>query len=48
MPPFLQRVTPEDIRLRFFAPIKTFTDATIARFTEIDDARAMAFVAIEQ
>jgi acetyltransferase len=47
-PPFLQRVTPEDMRLRFFAPVKTFTHAMIARFTQIDYARAMAFVAIEQ
>jgi acetyltransferase len=47
-PPFLQQVTPEDMRLRFFAPVKTFTHAMIARFTQIDYARAMAFVAIEQ
>ena len=31
-----------------FAPVKTFTHAMIARFTQIDYARAMAFVAIEQ
>ncbi len=47
-PPFLQRVTAEDLRLRFFAPVREFTHAFIARFTQIDYARAMAFVAIEE
>lgn len=45
-PPFLRQVTPEDLRLRFFAPVKEFSHAFIARFTQIDYARAMAFVAI--
>jgi acetyltransferase len=43
---FLRHVTPEDLRLRFFAPIKEFSHAFIARFTQIDYARAMAFMAI--
>ena len=47
-PAFLQEVTPEDLRLRFFAPIKEFSHAFIARFTQIDYARAMAFVAIHE
>jgi len=47
-PPFLSRVTPDDLRLRFFAPIKDVSHAFIARFTQIDYARAMAFVAIEK
>jgi acetyltransferase len=46
-PPFLQKVTAEDLRLRFFAPIKQFSHAFIARFTQIDYARAMAFVVID-
>jgi acetyltransferase len=46
--PFFAGVTPEDLRLRFFAPIKTLSHTLIARFTQIDYARAMAFVAIEQ
>ena len=45
-PPFLRQVTPEDLRLRFFAPVKEFSHGFIARFTQIDYARAMAFVAI--
>ena len=47
-PAFLQEVTPEDLRLRFFAPIKELSHAFIARFTQIDYARAMAFVAIHE
>ncbi|MBX9846959.1 MAG: bifunctional acetate--CoA ligase family protein/GNAT family N-acetyltransferase [Xanthobacteraceae bacterium] len=46
-PPFLQKVTAEDLRLRFFGPIKHFDHAMIARFTQIDYARAMAFVVID-
>jgi acetyltransferase len=46
--PFFAGVTPEDLRLRFFAPVKTLSHAFVARFTQIDYARAMAFVAIEQ
>lgn len=45
--PFLKNVTAEDLRLRFFAPVKEFGHAFIARFTQIDYARAMAFVAID-
>ena len=41
-------VTHEDLRLRFFAPVKDFSHAFIARFTQIDYARAMAFVAIDE
>ena len=44
----LPRVTEQDLRLRFFAPVKEFSHAFIARFTQIDYARAMAFIAIER
>ncbi len=47
-PSFLRHVSQEDMRLRFFAAIKEFNHAFIARFTQIDYARAMAFVAIEE
>jgi acetyltransferase len=43
----LQHVTTEDLRLRFFAPIKEFTHQFIARLTQLDYARAMAFVALD-
>jgi acetyltransferase len=46
--PFLAAVTQQDLRLRFFAPVKEFGHRFIARFTQIDYARAMAFIAIEE
>ncbi len=44
----MRHVTPEDLRLRFFAPIKEFTHQFIARLTQLDYARAMAFVAFDE
>jgi acetyltransferase len=46
--PFFAAVTPNDLRLRFFAPVKDFSHAFVARLTQIDYARAMAFVAIDE
>ncbi|HKM88002.1 MAG TPA: bifunctional acetate--CoA ligase family protein/GNAT family N-acetyltransferase [Xanthobacteraceae bacterium] len=46
--PFFAAVTQSDLRLRFFAPVKEFSHSFIARFTQIDYARAMAFIAIKQ
>ncbi len=43
----LKRVTPDDVRLRFFNPRKTMDRALIARLTQLDYARDMAFVVIE-
>jgi acetyltransferase len=45
---FLEHVTMNDLRLRFFAPIKEFGHAFVARLTQIDYARAMAFVAFDE
>jgi acetyltransferase len=45
---FLHHVTPNDLRLRFFAPMKEFTHQFIARLTQLDYARAMAFVAFDE
>jgi acetyltransferase len=45
---FLRHVTMQDLRLRFFAPMKEFTHEFIARLTQLDYARAMAFVAFEE
>jgi acetyltransferase len=47
-PPFFAAVTQQDLRLRFFAPVKEFSHTFIARFTQIDYARAMAFIAIDE
>jgi acetyltransferase len=41
-------VTQNDLRLRFFAPVKEFSHTFIARFTQIDYARAMAFIALDE
>jgi len=45
---FLRHVTGEDLRLRFFAPMKEFSHDFIARLTQLDYARAMAFVAFDE
>jgi acetyltransferase len=45
---FLDRVSPDDLRLRFFAPVRTFSHAFLARLTQLDYARAIAFVAIDE
>jgi acetyltransferase len=44
---FLGKVTNEDLRLRFFAPIRDFSHAFLARLIQIDYARAIAFVALD-
>jgi acetyltransferase len=49
--PSIQRtfasLTPEEIRLRFFVPIKTLSHVVAARFTQIDYDREMALVLTE-
>lgn len=45
---FFRHVTEDDLRLRFFAPVKEFSHTFIARLTQIDYARAMAFVALNE
>jgi acetyltransferase len=44
----LVHVTREDLRLRFFDSIKEFSHQFIAKLTELDYERAMAFVAIDE
>ncbi|TVR11967.1 MAG: GNAT family N-acetyltransferase [Salinarimonadaceae bacterium] len=44
---FFAKVTPEDLRLRFFASVRDFSHAFIARLVQIDYARAIAFVALD-
>jgi GNAT superfamily N-acetyltransferase len=44
----LGHVTKEDLRLRFFDSIKEFSQPFIAKLTELDTQRAMAFVAIDE
>src|SRR5262249_26554008 len=45
---FLKHVTMADLRLRFLAPMKHFSHEFIARLTQLDYARAMAFVAFDE
>ena len=44
----LRHVTLQDTRLRFFAPMKEFSHEFIARLTQLDYSRAMAFVAFDE
>jgi acetyltransferase len=43
----LVHVSKEDLRLRFFDSTKEFSHSFIAKLTQIDDARAMAFIAFD-
>ncbi len=42
---FLESIDPDDLRLRFFAPLRHIGHAMLARLTQLDYARAMAVVA---
>ena len=44
---FLHAITPTDLRLRFFTPKAEFSHQFVARFTQIDYGRAMAFIAVD-
>jgi acetyltransferase len=44
---FFAKVTMDDLRLRFFAPVRDFSHQFIARLTQIDYARAIALAAID-
>ncbi|KFG67166.1 bifunctional acetate--CoA ligase family protein/GNAT family N-acetyltransferase [Microvirga sp. BSC39] len=44
---FFEKITPEDLRLRFFAPVRDFSHTFLARLTQLDYARAIAFVAFD-
>ncbi|MDE2468907.1 MAG: GNAT family N-acetyltransferase, partial [Bradyrhizobium sp.] len=44
---FLGRVRAEDLRLRFFHAVKAFSHQFVARLTQLDYARAMAFAALD-
>lgn len=44
---FFEGLDPESLRLRFFGPVRAFSHAFLARLTQLDYARAIAFVAVE-
>jgi acetyltransferase len=45
---FFPHLSAQDLRLRFFAPIKEFSPAFIARLTHLDYGRAMALLALDE
>jgi acetyltransferase len=47
-PDFLKEVTPDDLRLRFFGPMREMSHELIDKLTHYDPAHAMAFIAIEE
>jgi acetyltransferase len=47
-PAFLDHTDPEDLRLRFLAPIATISDDLLIRLTQLDYDRDFAFVAIDE
>jgi acetyltransferase len=44
---FARRLTPEDIRMRFFGPLRELTHELAARLTQIDYDREMAFLLLD-
>jgi acetyltransferase len=42
------RLTPEDVRFRFFSTIRALTAEQIVRMTEVDYGREMALIAVDQ
>ncbi|MCJ2011976.1 bifunctional acetate--CoA ligase family protein/GNAT family N-acetyltransferase [Methylobacterium sp. J-076] len=44
---FFEGLDPESLRLRFFGPVRAFSHAFLARLTQLDYSRAIAFVAVE-
>ena len=44
---FVRRLTPEDIRLRFFGPLRELSHELAARLTQIDYDREMAFLLLD-
>jgi GNAT superfamily N-acetyltransferase len=47
-PDFLSDVTAEDLRLRFFAPLREVNHALLDKLIHYDPARAMAFIAVDE
>jgi acetyltransferase len=45
---FFSRLTPEDIRYRFFSALRALTPEQMARMTQVDYDREMAFIATRQ
>ena len=46
-PAFLERVSAEDLRLRFLTPLRTISPEMLIRLTQLDYDRDIAFIALE-
>lgn len=46
-PEFREKITPEDLRMRFLAPRRNFPDQMLLRLTQLDYEREMAFIALD-
>ncbi|MBI4924075.1 MAG: bifunctional acetate--CoA ligase family protein/GNAT family N-acetyltransferase [Devosia nanyangense] len=47
-PRFLERMDPEDMRMRFLMPMRTISHEMLVRLTQLDYDRDIAFVALDQ
>ncbi len=47
-PAFIAAEATEDMRFRFFGPMKAFSDALVTYFTHVDYAHAMALIALDE
>lgn len=45
---FFRRLSPEDVRLRFFAPVSDLPPEQVVRLTQIDYDREMAFIGVAE
>jgi acetyltransferase len=45
---FFLRLSPEDVRFRFFSPLRVLPPERIARMTDVDYEREMAFIAVRE
>jgi acetyltransferase len=45
---FLEKIDPEDIRFRFFSSLRHFSHHFIARLTQVDYGRTIAFLALDR
>jgi RimJ/RimL family protein N-acetyltransferase len=46
--PFLAALTPDDVRMRLFAPVKELSHDLLTYFTHVDYTGAMAFIALDE
>jgi acetyltransferase len=45
---FFQRLSPDDIRFRFFSPMRALSAEQMARMTQVDYQREIAFIAVRE